>query len=366
MTADRIAHRAWNRQDTFGGVLSAALVPAAIAYGAGVRVRNFLYDRGWRRAARVGVPVLSVGNLTVGGTGKTPVVVWLAEELERRGYAVGVVSRGYGRRSRGTQVVALGGRLLVDVEAAGDEPAMIGRRIRGPVVVAGQRAAGARVAIERGARVLLLDDGFQHRAIARDFDLLLVDDERPVGNGWPLPSGPLRESLRGATRADAVLAIDRRSPRAEEGAGGSWAHAGLFPRPCHRGVLVPRALVWPDGDAWTEEPLARLAGQRIVVVTGIVGPQALYAMVQQWEGQIVNALEFPDHHWYDRDDFAAIRKAAREADLIVTTEKDLVKLERFPFARGGLMALRLGVAVAGAAQLLAAIGAALRRDSGPS
>lgn len=366
MRVGRIAHRAWNRPGALGGAISTALVPAAIAYGAGVRVRNFLYDRGWRRVARVAVPVLSVGNLTVGGTGKTPVVVWLAEELERRGYSVGVLSRGYGRRSRGTRVVALGGRPLVDVEMSGDEPAMIGRRIRGPVVVAGRRAAGARVAIERGARVLLLDDGFQHRAIARDFDLLLVDDERPVGNGWPLPSGPLREPVRGAARADAVLVVDRRLRGAEDGAAGSWAHANLFPRPCHRGGLVPRALVWPDGDTWTEEPLVRLAGQRIVVVTGIVGPQALYAMVQQWEGQIVNALEFPDHHWYDRDDFATIRKAAREADLIVTTEKDLVKLERFPFVRGGLMALRLGVAVEGAAELLAAIGTALRRASGPS
>jgi tetraacyldisaccharide 4'-kinase len=366
VTSDRIAHRAWNRQGALGGAMWTALVPAALAYGAGVRVRNFLYDRGWRRAARVPVPVLSVGNLTVGGTGKTPVVVWLAEELERRGHSVGVLSRGYGRRSRGAQVVALGGRPLVGVDTSGDEPAMIGRRIRGPVVVASRRAAGARVAIERGARVLLLDDGFQHRAIARDFDLLLVDDERPVGNGWPLPSGPLREPLRGATRADAVLVVDRRPAHADDGAPQSWAHADLFPRPRYRGTLVPRALVWPDGDTWTEEPLARLAGQRILVVAGIVGPQALYAMVQQWEGQIVNALQFPDHHWYDRDDFATIRKAAREADLIVTTEKDLVKLERFPFVRGGLMALRLGVAVEGAPELLAAIGAALRRDSDPS
>jgi len=366
VTAGRFAHRAWDREGALGGAMWAALVPAAIAYGAGVRVRNFLYDRGWRRAARVAAPVVSVGNLTVGGTGETPVVVWLAEELERRGHSVGVLSRGYGRRSRGTKVIAQGGRPVVSVEASGDEPAMIGRRIRGPVVVAGRREAGARVAIERGARVLLLDDGFQHRAIARDFDLLLVDDERPIGNGWTLPSGPLREPLRNATRADAVLAVDRGSPRAEGGLPAAWVHAGRFERPCYRGVLVPRALVWPDGETWTEAPLARLAGQRILVVSGIVGPQALYAMVQQWEGQIVNVLEFPDHHWYDRDDFATIRKAAREADLIVTTEKDLVKLERFPFVRGGLMALRLGVAVEGAEELLAAISAVLRRGAGPA
>jgi tetraacyldisaccharide 4'-kinase len=315
------------------------------------------------------VPVVSVGNLTVGGTGKSPVVVWLAEALEARGYVVAVLSRGYGRRSRGVHVVASGGRVLVDVEVSGDEPAMIGRRLQGPVVVGERRVAAAREAVERGATVLLLDDGFQHRALARDFDVLLLDGERPLGNGWLLPAGPLREPAGALARATAVVTVLRdgeaggdagrddagrtRAPETEEAARNHYVVG-----------LAPASLARPDGDKWIEEPLGRLAGRRILAVVGVARPEGFYRMLRRWGGRMVNALEFPDHHWYDRGDFAAIRSAAREADIIVTTEKDLVKLERFPFARGALFALRVRVVLPDTERLLEEVTATLGRRSG--
>lgn len=325
--------------------LRAVLSPAAVVYGLAARSRNFIYDRGWRRGARVAIPVISVGNLTVGGTGKTPVVVWLAEEIEGRGYSLAVLSRGYGRRSRGVHVAASGGKPLLEVNEAGDEPAMIGRRLRGMVIVGERRAAAARTAVDSGANVVLLDDGFQHRALARDFDLLLLDRDRPFANGRMLPSGPLREPRRGAGRAHALMVVDRRPLRAEQSPSPEPVAAMMYGRPCFHARLVPRALVFPDGERWAEAPIGELGGQRILAVSGVADAKAFYEMLHHWEGHIVGVLEYPDHHRYDLDDFRAIRKAARGTDLIVTTEKDLVKLERFPFARGGLVAVRLGVDV---------------------
>ena len=168
----RIAKRAWSRRGVVGVALWLALIPFTVLYGLAVRTRNALYDIGVRRARRVGVPVLSVGNLTVGGTGKTPVVIWLAEELERRGFRVGVLSRGYKRHGGGVRVVGEGGRQLVSPDDAGDEPALMARRLRATVVVGKRRVQAAREAVRRGAEVLVMDDGFQHRALRRDFDLL--------------------------------------------------------------------------------------------------------------------------------------------------------------------------------------------------
>lgn len=355
----RMASQAWDRRGLGGAALWAMLVPPALMYGLGARGRNFLYDHGWRRPRRVRSAVVSVGNLTVGGTGKTPVVIWIAGELERLGFRVGVLSRGYGRRSRGVRLVADGGKCLIDVAEAGDEPALVGRRIRGVVVVGERRAAAAKIAEERGAQVLVMDDGFQHRALARDFDLLLLDRHRPFANGWTLPAGPLREPGGHALRAHAMLVVDRSTgTQGIDDRGTAEMRSAI---PCFRAALTPRALVVPDGDEWIEKPLAELAGRRVMAVSGVANPDAFYEMLRRWGAQIVGVLQFPDHHWYDAADWRTITTAARAADLVVTTEKDLVKLERFPFAKGTVAALRLGVEVDSAARLLEAVSTAVKK-----
>jgi tetraacyldisaccharide 4'-kinase len=342
-----------------GVALWLALIPFTVLYGLAVRTRNALYDIGVRRARRVDVPVLSVGNLTVGGTGKTPVVIWLAEELERRGFRVGVLSRGYKRHGGGVRVVGEGGRQLVSPDDAGDEPALMARRLRATVVVGKRRVQAAREAIRRGAEVLVMDDGFQHRALRRDFDLLLWDRQNRAGDRWLLPAGRLREPRGGAARADAALLVARESLAADVPAADEAAARSLRDTPCFRATIAASSLVIPDGGAWVDRPLGIMAGQRVLAVSGIAAAEAFYGMLRALEANIVEVLEFEDHHRYDRDDWRAITTAAREADLIVTTEKDLVKLEQFPFAYGRIAALRLEVRIDDVAGLLAAVSAAI-------
>jgi len=358
-TIARIAAQAWDRRGPWGAILQLALAPAAAVYCAGARGRNFLYDRGWRRAVRAGAPVVSVGNLTVGGTGKTPFVIWLAGEFERRGFQVAVLSRGYGRRSRGVRVVAEGGQRVLGVDDAGDEPSLVGRRVRAIVVVGEHRAAAAQAAVERGADLLLLDDGFQHRALARDFDLLLLDRDRHGENRWTLPAGPLREPASGAARAHAIVLVERGPSRSGIQPGQGRVAKMAPEKPCFRAVVKAQALVVPDGTAWVEEPLRNLGGQRVLAVSGIAETKPFYAMLNQWEARMVGTLEFGDHHRYDRLDWRTIVNVARTADLIVTTEKDLVKLEQFPFSQGSIAAIRLGVEVENAEGLLGAVSAAI-------
>ena len=355
----RIAAWTWNNRGPWGAALRLGLAPAAVVYGVAARGRNFLYDRGWLRAERAGAPVVSVGNLTVGGTGKTPVVIWLAGELERLGFRVAVLSRGYGRLGRGVRVVAEGGRCLLNVEEAGDEPTLVARRVNATVIVGERRARAAEAATTRGANLLLLDDGFQHRALARDFDLLLLDRDRQLASGWTLPAGPLREPGSGARRASALALVERETGLPAARQDGALVPAIPSGKPAFQMTLRPQALVVPDGRVWREEPLRNLAGQRLLAVSGIADAPSFYAMLRGWEGRMVGTLEFGDHHRYDRADWRTIVTAARGTDLIVTTEKDLVKLEQFPFSHGSIAALRLGIEVENAAGLLGAVSAAI-------
>lgn len=357
--AERIGARAWSRRGIMGGVLWLVLTPFAAVYAVAMHIRNLLYDIGVCRARRVAAPVVSVGNLTVGGTGKTPVVIWLAEELERRGLQVGILSRGYRRQGHGVRVVGALGQRLVPPEEAGDEPALMARRLRATVVVGSRRYAAARTAIRRGADVLLMDDGFQHRALARNFDVLLCDRQARPGDRWVLPAGRLREPRRGAMRADATLVVQREGQVPDPSQNGDATKTVRGDPPCFTATIGPHALVLVDGAAWMERPLGIMSGQRVLAVCGIAGAQSFYEMLRAWEANIVGVLEFGDHHRYDRDDWRAITTAARDVDLIVTTEKDLVKLEQFPFAHGRLLALRLGVRVDNAEGLLSAVAAAI-------
>jgi len=317
------------------------LAPLSTVYGAAAAVR-----RGWWRMfnRRAAVATISIGNLTVGGNAKTPFALYLARRLAARGVRVGIVSRGYGAANPPTTaaIVANGGTILLTPEEAGDEPVMMARAFDGPVAV-GRRRLDAIALLERTGAVdaVVLDDGFQHVRLRRDFDLLVVGGDRGLGNGWTLPAGPLRESPRAARRADAIIMIATDG----EPSAPSPALARMLAsarQPVMRARLVPTALIQFELGRWHETPLA-LHSRRILAVSGLAEPAAFYRMLRSLEADLVGVLEFPDHHRYSVADCQNIREAAMQADAIITTEKDLVKLEKFPFARDSLYALRVEV-----------------------
>jgi tetraacyldisaccharide 4'-kinase len=313
--------------DPFGRspLAQAALALPALLYRGAIRLRNRLYDRGLLPAARLAWPVVSIGNLTVGGVGKTPVTSALAGALLDRGFAVGIVSRGYGRAGRAPVLVSDGARLLAGPEAAGDEPVLLAQaHPRAVVAVAADRRRAFGLLPERPApRVVLLDDAFQHRAVARDLDLLLVDGEAPFGNGRIVPFGPLREPISGMRRADALVvtrgdgacppalraALERHHPNA----------------PIFHARIVPSRLVRPDEPSL---PLEALRGQAVFALSGIARPDRFEADLGRLGARVVGTRRFPDHHRFSAMERLAIDRdaLASGAAMIVTTEKDLVRL----------------------------------------
>ena len=315
------------------------LAAAAGFYRAGIGARH-LYWRMMKR--RAPVPTVSIGNLTVGGTGKTPFTLFLANRLQRHGLRVGIVSRGYGRaRSQArAKLAADGGSLRIPPEDAGDEPAMMAKSFTGPIAVARRRLDGIELLRKLAPLdVVILDDAFQHERLARDVDLILVSSERGFGNGWMLPAGPMREPLRAAGRADAIIVMS-------SGTGASAIRPSqmriLTARTILHASMRPRALLVTEQGAWREIPMA-LGGRRVLAVSGLADPAGFYAMLRELDADLVAVFEYPDHHAYTNAEWQAMVNAMRDADAIVTTEKDLVKLERFPFPRDSLYALRLEV-----------------------
>jgi tetraacyldisaccharide 4'-kinase len=327
-------------------LLWAALVPAAGAYRVALAARALWWRRMKRRARPL---VVSVGNLTVGGNAKTPFTLFLASRLRLRGLRVAIVSRGWGRAPSAERatLVSDGERLLAGPEQAGDEAVMMAKSFAGPIAVARRRIDAIELIEKRLGPIdaVVLDDAFQHVRLARDVDLLLMSAERGVGNGWLLPAGPMREPLGAARRADAVIAVDtgRAGAAPRRDAGAIPPAIAEHPLLLHA-ALRPRALVAPAGTAerWTEGPLA-LIGRRVVAVSGLASAGGFYQMLHELEADLVGVLEYPDHHVYTAADWHSIVAAGRDGAVVVTTEKDLVKLERFPFERDSLYALRLEV-----------------------
>jgi tetraacyldisaccharide 4'-kinase len=329
----------WERRGPLGKLLWFLLVPASVIYFVAAQTRNWFYSRGWIQAKSLLVPVISVGNLTVGGTGKTPACLWLAQELEQRGLKVGILSRGY-KRTGSTPVVLLGadgaGESVGTVREAGDEPSMMARLYGKAVAVAVERyQAGQKLLLEHKLDLLLLDDGYQHRKLKRDLDLLVLGNDF---SGWVLPAGPFREPKRALGRAHFCLVT---------GAEKEWAmHLSRKGRPRYfLGSLQPQCLIGLESSRIREYPLSLLDRSKIVAVAAIANPDNFYRMIYDWGGDIVDALRFADHHAYDFRDWQTIGRAARKADLIITTEKDILKLAAFPFAKEKLFALRVAMVV---------------------
>lgn len=303
--------------------------PAAILYRAASALHRAAYDRGWRRVERLPVPVVSVGNLEVGGTGKTPAVAALAEAALRAGRRPAILTRGYG--GSGDAGVLRGGSweggAIEGHAGAGDEPLLLSRALPTvPVVVGKRRAANARALLAAGEPVdlFLLDDGFQHRGLARDRDLVLVDARRPFANGRLLPAGPLREPPAALRRAHRILATGLAPGEPlEEGT------AHLLNRiapgvPLSRAWIEARGLA-PLGDPGARVPL--LGGLAVHAVAAIARPERFRASLER-EGARVEAWSaFRDHHAFTVEEVRGLERAAGERGLaLVTTAKDAVRL----------------------------------------
>lgn len=350
---------------------STFLAPVAALYEAAVRARASFYRRGWMRSPSAGVPVLSVGNLVAGGTGKTPVTALVARLLQEGGLRPAIVSRGYaGRRGEDPLVVSDGTAVAAGATAArvGDEPLMLARLLpEVPVVVARRRSEGARLAVARlGARTIVLDDGFQHLALKRDLDLVLLDAASPFDNGRLLPAGLLRESPSALARAHAVALTGAAGDQAAANGPGAegpsplpssvpaavarWIAPGtpLFHISMEPAFVVsgrgtdPRSLRIDAG-----QDSGRFAGMKVVAFAGIARPHRLASDLRRLGAEVVSFLPYPDHHVYTSGDIRKIFGSVSELkpDALVTTEKDLARLQGTPhlpqLIERGLTALRI-------------------------
>ncbi|HJU10685.1 MAG TPA: tetraacyldisaccharide 4'-kinase [Candidatus Binataceae bacterium] len=315
------------------------LAPLSLGYAGILAVRRAW----WARHARIPLlPTVSIGNLTVGGNGKTPFTLFLANHLRQRGLNVGIVSRGYGgRRPRTPRIVSDGRNLTMTPEEAGDEPVMMAKSFSGAIAVARRRIDAINLlARNKMADTIVLEDGFQHVRLRRDVDLVLFNPIVGIGNGYVLPAGPLREPVKAIRRADAVVLIE--PPGTADTSIGSITPHIMNGKTLVRAQLRPSSMVYSHNGKWHEVALM-LDGRHIVAVSGIANNTAFHAMVQALGAKLLHTFDYPDHYNYDLRDWREIAAAAQQAELILTTEKDLVKLERFALPTVPLYALRLNV-----------------------
>ncbi len=288
------------------------LEPLAWLYGALVGARRRAYGAGLLRSERVGCPVIVIGNLTVGGTGKTPLTLWLAQALRARGFAVGILSRGYGRTGGAVRVV----RPDSPWAEVGDEPLLLARRSGCPTVVAARRVAGARRLIELGARVILCDDGLQHLHLARDCELLVIDGARGFGNGRLLPAGPLREPAAAALARVDLKVVNGAPEHASLAGAGALLRMDLIPG-------AANALVAGLGS----RPLADFGATPVHAVAAIGNPGRFFRELRDQELNLIEHA-FPDHH-----PLSAADLAFGDGLPVLMTEKDAVKCQGFADAR---------------------------------
>jgi tetraacyldisaccharide 4'-kinase len=276
----------WQRR----GLLAAALAPLGFAYGASVA-----FKARHAKAFDPGLPVICVGNLTAGGSGKTPLAIAIAELLRAKGYKPYFLTRGYGGSEHGPALASRGHSAAV----MGDEALLLARTA--PTVVARDRAAGARLAQEKGATILVMDDGHQNFSLRKSLSLVVVDAQTGFGNGYQIPAGPLREPVaQGLARADAVILVGEGAP-----------DLGGYNGP------VLRAHLKPDGGTF--------AGKPVFAFAGIGRPEKFAASLEDSGAQLCGSCFFPDHHPYTEDEITQLRAVAGDATL-VTTEKDFVRL----------------------------------------
>ena len=301
-----------------------------------VNLKLPMYRWGWAKKERLDCYVISLGNVTVGGTGKTPTAQHLAREISDMGYRVAILNRGYRAKWRGEVGIVSDGRTLkMDAETAGDEAFMLAKHLPNvPVLIGAQRAVTGRYAIEHfGAEVAILDDGYQHWQLARDMDILLVDAVNVFGNGYLLPRGTLREPLSHIDRADVCLMT-----KVDQAAPGAIAHIwetfrsynqdGLVLESIHQPRQFVRLSDWYEDIAAGGVPVTEMEGKKVLAVSAIGNPASFEQTLADLGIEMVESMRYPDHHDYGERDMAEVlyRAETLGVEAIVITEKDAVKV----------------------------------------
>lgn len=279
------------------------LWPFSLLYGAITALIRFSYRRGWRKSWRAPLPVVVVGNLTAGGNGKTPVVIWLVEALQQRGLRAGVVSRGYGGKADHYPLLVTA---QTPTEQAGDEPVLIAQRTGAPVAVAPQRRRAIEALLKQGSLdVIITDDGLQHYALQRDREIVVVDGVRRFGNGWWLPAGPMRERADRLQQVDAVII------------NGGEAQPDEIAMQLQPGLATNLL----TGETCPPEQLGA-----VVAMAGIGHPPRFFTTLKQQGITPVAEIAFADHHAYSKDELTRLLQAGQQ---LLMTEKDAVKCRHF-------------------------------------
>lgn len=296
------------------------LWPIAVLYGAVIRIRNFCYDSGIFNSYAVGCKVICVGNITVGGTGKTPMVQFIVRALLSLGKRVAIVSRGYGRSTSDGLLVSDGEKILRPASEAGDEPWLLARSCKGAIVAVDKdRVRMAREIVKSfSPDVIVLDDAFQHRRIKRDLDVVMIRSGKAFGNGFLLPAGPLREPVSGLRRAQLIML---RKPNDEVTRISLQENIPVFNFDYQILNLCNH-----EGPAPALE--LELQGARVIAFSGIANPSSFLNTLGELNLNILDYKAFQDHHQYTASDIKHLL-AGRErldAQYIITTEKDWVKL----------------------------------------
>ena len=311
----------------------------SLLYGWAVRLRTHVYRVGLCPVRRLPCPVISVGNITVGGTGKTPLVMALVKSLTKHGIPVAVLTRGYRSRGSSGSLVSDGKNVLLSPEESGDEPTLMAKTLKGvPVLIGKDRIRNGQHALQRfGVRGFVLDDGFQHIELYRDLDIILIDASLGLGDYHLLPRGILREPLDHLRRAHLFILTKVESPETCQPIEARLRQVHPNPIIFHS-HYEPVGLIGPQ-EEWSD--VQTLMGKKVLALSGIANPHSFTSLLSRIGAEVVSEVIYPDHHSYTPEDVVSITQRAKETEWIVTTEKDMVKLENFDLSRIPIRALRV-------------------------
>lgn len=314
-----------------------ALSPLGFLYAAAMKARASLYQRGIFRTHKIDAPVISVGNITTGGTGKTPLVEWIARELARQERRVCILTRGYGRANSSERVVVSDGReVFADARQGGDEPLLLAENLKGlaAVVADADRVSAARWAIKNlQTEVFVADDAFQHMRLARDLNIVTIDATNPWGNGHLLPAGMLREPRSALRRADCTVIKLQMSVSLSQRAGLESEVKRLNGnRPVFYSLMGITGFIEPSGNR--ELTCDQLKQMPVVAFCALGNPESFFKQLDRDQYLILATRSFPDHHYYTQLEIDALVKEASglAAEALITTEKDAVKLRALNFS----------------------------------
>jgi tetraacyldisaccharide 4'-kinase len=313
---------------------------ASKVYGGAVKLRRIFYKNGILISKRLSCPIISIGNITVGGTGKTPMAIYVAQVVKNLGYKVAIISRGYkGKAEKLGGIVSDGKVLLMTPEIAGDEPYLMANKLKDvPVIVGKNRFNAGRLAIEKfDPDVIVLDDGFQHLMLQRDLDVVLLDYHRPLGNGHLLPRGVMREPVSALLCADAIILTksdtmndSKTSPLIKK------LHSNKKRKPVYRSFHHPYVYKIMNRETITVEQNMHEAvrqnsdcikGRTVFAFSGLADNHGFLRTLESFKCHVSGFMEFPDHHPYSDTDLKSISAAAKKSmsECIITTEKDYVR-----------------------------------------